>query len=129
MSFNDLERGLRGSTSTRRPAPGAFLLPRRHSRLLAHPDQQDDASGSTDGEHLRAVASHCLSGVAADRAFSANANRIALDVFKMDSNVAGISKLVDLLGTPKDNASLRKKLCVTRLRGLPAPLIARPGTT
>ena len=48
----------------------------------------------------------------ADRAFNALTHRISLQIFKINSNVTGISKLVSLLGTPKDTPAIRKKLCV-----------------
>lgn len=37
---------------------------------------------------------------------------LSLQVFKINSNVQGILKLVDQLGTTKDSPSLRKQLCV-----------------
>jgi len=47
-----------------------------------------------------------------DPAFSAAQSSLSLQVFKINSNVQGILKLVDQLGTPKDSATLRKSLYV-----------------
>ncbi|KAF9562624.1 t-SNARE [Agrocybe pediades] len=45
-----------------------------------------------------------------DHAFQGLQSSLSLQVFKMNSNVQGILKLVDQLGTAKDSASLRKSL-------------------
>ncbi|KAJ8080866.1 SNAP receptor [Marasmius tenuissimus] len=45
-----------------------------------------------------------------DAAFSSLQSSLSLQVFKMNTNVQGILKLVDQLGTPKDSAVLRKRL-------------------
>lgn len=37
---------------------------------------------------------------------------LSLQVFKINSNVQGILKLVDQLGTARDSPNLRKSLCV-----------------
>lgn len=37
---------------------------------------------------------------------------LSLQVFKINSNVQGILKLVDQLGTSRDSGQLRKSLCV-----------------
>lgn len=48
-----------------------------------------------------------------DDAFLALQSSLSLQVFKINSNVQGITKLLDQLGTTKDSAPLRKSLCVT----------------
>jgi hypothetical protein len=45
-----------------------------------------------------------------DSAFATLQHSLSLQVFKINSNVQGILKLVDQLGTPKDSANLRKSL-------------------
>jgi hypothetical protein len=45
-----------------------------------------------------------------DSAFLALQNSLSLQAFKINSNVQGILKLVDQLGTKKDSATLRKSL-------------------
>jgi syntaxin 7 len=45
-----------------------------------------------------------------DSAFHALQQSLSMQVFKINSNVQGILKLVDQLGTGKDSASLRKRL-------------------
>lgn len=45
-----------------------------------------------------------------DSAFLGLQSSLSLQVFKINSNVQGIFKLVDQLGTPKDSPSLRKSL-------------------
>ncbi|KII86937.1 hypothetical protein PLICRDRAFT_113748 [Plicaturopsis crispa FD-325 SS-3] len=45
-----------------------------------------------------------------DAAFNALQSSLSLQVFKINSNVQGILKLVDQLGTGKDHAALRKSL-------------------
>jgi syntaxin 7 len=47
-----------------------------------------------------------------ESAFLSLQSSLSLQVFKINSNVQGILKLVDQLGTTKDSATLRKSLCV-----------------
>ncbi|KAJ2911534.1 hypothetical protein MD484_g8881, partial [Candolleomyces efflorescens] len=47
-----------------------------------------------------------------DAEFQKLQSSLSLQVFKMNSNVQGILRYVDQLGTAKDNANLRKTLCV-----------------
>lgn len=47
-----------------------------------------------------------------DSAFLSAQSSLSLQVFKINSNVQGILKLVDQLGTAKDSATLRKSLYV-----------------
>lgn len=47
---------------------------------------------------------------AEDKQFTALADRIALQIFRINSNVTGIQKLVDTLGTKRDNQDLRQRL-------------------
>lgn len=47
-----------------------------------------------------------------DSTFLSLQSSLSLQVFKINSNVQGILKLVDQLGTTKDSPSLRKQLCV-----------------
>lgn len=47
-----------------------------------------------------------------DAEFQKLQSSLSLQVFKMNANVQGILKYVDQLGTAKDNANLRKTLCV-----------------
>lgn len=50
-----------------------------------------------------------------DAAFLSLQQSLSLQVFKMNTNVQGILKLVDQLGTAKDSASLRKSLYVSTI--------------
>lgn len=43
---------------------------------------------------------------------------LSLRVFKINSNVQGIFKFIDQLGTPRDSSTLRKNLWVTSLMNL-----------
>lgn len=53
-----------------------------------------------------------------DSAFQTLQQSLSFQVFKINANVQGILKLVDQLGTGRDNAGLRKSLFVQpRLRG------------
>ena len=45
-----------------------------------------------------------------DASFQSLQSSISLQVFKMNANVQGMLKLVDLLGTQRDSAALRKSL-------------------
>jgi len=45
-----------------------------------------------------------------DAAFLGLQSSLSMQVFKINANVQGIMKLVDLLGTPRDNPSVRKSL-------------------
>lgn len=45
-----------------------------------------------------------------DSAFLGLQSSLSIQVFKINANVQGILKLVDQLGTGKDNAALRKSL-------------------
>jgi hypothetical protein len=47
-----------------------------------------------------------------ETAFHNLQSSLSLQVFKINSNVQGILKLVDQLGSGKDSASLRKRLSV-----------------
>ena len=47
-----------------------------------------------------------------ESAFLTLQSSLSLQVFKINSNVQGILKLVDQLGTSRDSAQLRKSLCV-----------------
>lgn len=47
-----------------------------------------------------------------DSTFLSAQSTLSLQVFKINSNVQGILKLVDQLGTARDSATLRKSLCV-----------------
>ena len=47
-----------------------------------------------------------------DSAFAGLQNSLSLQVFKINSNVQAMLKLVDQLGTSKDSANLRKNLYV-----------------
>ena len=71
-----------------------------------------------DIEAGRAAPSRPLSSIQQsreDNAFQNLQSSLSLQVFKMNSNVQGILKLVDQLGTGKDSATLRKNLCVTNV--------------
>lgn len=50
-----------------------------------------------------------------ESAFVTLQSSLSLQVFKINSNVQGILKLVDQLGTARDSAALRKSLCVLSL--------------
>ncbi|BGP55135.1 hypothetical protein JCM8202_002806 [Rhodotorula sphaerocarpa] len=45
-----------------------------------------------------------------DAAFRALARRVSVQVQKISANTAAVAKLVDLLGTPRDNPTLRNRL-------------------
>jgi hypothetical protein len=45
-----------------------------------------------------------------DKAFTKLKDSVAIQVFKIQSNVEGIQRLVDKLGTKQDGASLRTSL-------------------
>ncbi|KAG5644546.1 hypothetical protein DXG03_008201 [Asterophora parasitica] len=60
---------------------------------LSHPSRSSSATSSPQ-----------------DAAFLSLQSSLSLQVFKMNSNVQGILKLVDQLGTGKDSATLRKSL-------------------
>ena len=47
-----------------------------------------------------------------EAAFQSLQSSLSIQVFKMNSNVQGILKLVDQLGTAKDNGAIRKALYV-----------------
>ena len=49
---------------------------------------------------------------AEDAAFLGLQSSLSMQVFKINANVQGIMKLVDLLGSPRDNPSVRKSLYV-----------------
>ena len=51
-----------------------------------------------------------------DRAFSALTQRISVQIFKLNANVIGINKCVDVLGSAADSPSVRKKLCARSIR-------------
>jgi hypothetical protein len=61
------------------------------------------------GHPTRALASS-LPQSREDSAFLGLQSSLSLQVFKINSNVQGILKLVDQLGTAKDSAGLRKSL-------------------
>ena len=50
-----------------------------------------------------------------DASFLELQSSLSLQVFKMNSNVQAILRLVDQLGTAKDSASMRKSLCVVSM--------------
>lgn len=45
-----------------------------------------------------------------DKRFTGLADRISLQIFRINSNVTGIQKLVDTLGSKRDNGELRQRL-------------------
>lgn len=49
-----------------------------------------------------------------DAAFLSLQSSLSMQVFKINANVQGISKLVDQLGTARDNGAVRKGLYVWR---------------
>ena len=54
------------------------------------------------------------SQVGDDAGFRALARRVSVQVQKISANTAAIAKLVELLGTPRDNPTLRTRLSVLR---------------
>jgi hypothetical protein len=54
----------------------------------------------------------------ADLRFKALARAVSVQIHKINANVSAITKLVDLLGTPKDTPDLRHKLYVRTSNGL-----------
>jgi hypothetical protein len=70
---------------------------------------QDIESGA--GQQSRTPSS-TVPQSAEDAAFVTLQNSLSLQVFKMNSNVQAILKLVDQLGTTRDSAKLRKSLYV-----------------
>lgn len=47
-----------------------------------------------------------------EAAFAGVQSSLSIQVFKINANVQAILSLVDQLGTPRDSATLRKRLCV-----------------
>ena len=55
-------------------------------------------------------------GLLEDQRFTTLADRISLQIFRINSNVKGIESLVKQLGSRHDSADIRSKLCVTDRR-------------
>jgi len=68
---------------------------------------QDIESGLARPSHSPA---HNLPQSPEEAAFASVQSSLSMQVFKINANVQGISKLVDQLGTPRDSSSLRKTL-------------------
>lgn len=97
MSFNDLERGLGERAPLARDGPFSQGAP--HYPTLTSSTEPDAGDvGRTDPER--------------DRRFKMLANKVSTHIFRINSNVSGIQKLVDLLGSSRDTIDIRGKLCV-----------------
>ena len=102
QSFQDLERGLGQRAPLVRdtgidPGPPPPLSP-----LLLDPPHR-----------LVPLADpHRLAAADADLEFKKLARSIAVQVQKVAANTAAVAKFVDLLGSSKDNPTLRNRLCV-----------------
>lgn len=57
-----------------------------------------------------------------EAAFLSLQSSLSLQVFKINSNVQGILKLVDQLGTARDSPNLRQSLCVASRYSHAVPL-------
>lgn len=91
MSFNDLERG-------NSPPPSAGLQGQSH---LSNPSSSQRSSrGSSRGPlplyHAPPSSKRPMADPPSDAEFKKLADRIGIQLFKLQSNVAGIEKLVDL---------------------------------
>ena len=78
------------------------------ARLPSTMSFQDIETGQSRPAYQSSVASQSQE----DSTFLSLQSSLSLQVFKINSNVQGILKLVDQLGTTKDSPSLRKQLCV-----------------
>lgn len=65
-----------------------------------------------DLERGAAAARNTLPTSAEDAQFKNLQGSLSIQVFKINANVQGILKLVDQLGTSRDNGAVRKALCV-----------------
>lgn len=61
-------------------------------------------------EHTRLGISDHAFLTAEDQAFNKLKDSVAIQIFKIQTNVQGIQRLVDKLGTAQDGPSLRKSL-------------------
>lgn len=48
-----------------------------------------------------------------DKAFTELKDSVSIQIFKIQSNVTGIQRLVDKVGSPNDGPALRTSLCVS----------------
>jgi hypothetical protein len=92
VSFADLERGLGEGGSV-------DSLPLSSGALNGH-----GWPGGLRVQHIDGQVSD------SERGFKTLTNRLSIQIFKINSNVTGIAKLVDLLGGSKDTAELRGRL-------------------
>ncbi|ODO03486.1 syntaxin 7 [Cryptococcus wingfieldii CBS 7118] len=104
MSFNDLERGhteplLRGN------APGMLLVKWCMRIQLTSSD-----SALFVAAHVRSIARTSLAPADQDATFTAIKDSVSIQVFKIQSNVQGIQRLVDKLGGSSDGEQLRASL-------------------
>jgi hypothetical protein len=91
MSFNDLERGEASQPLLRNGAPGAF---------------------SPQSVLVKSRVMVAERGTDEDRAFTTLKDTVSIQIFKIQSNVQGIQKLVDKLGGGLDGPALRTSLYV-----------------
>jgi hypothetical protein len=99
------------------PPPSTFYtskLPRRAPRASFHPQSTMSFQDIETGMRGQPSA---LPQSQEDAAFLGLQSSLSLQVFKINSNVQAILKLVDQLGTGKDSANLRKTLCVPPCAG------------
>ena len=120
MSFNDLERGESSQPLLRRAGPQSGELEPitphcqspvaplgSRSGLPTHPPRAISSTGSWSSSRLTEE----------DKAFATVKDSVSIQIFKIQSNVTGIQKLVDKLGKPGDGPALRTSLYVVLLSG------------
>lgn len=70
-----------------------------------------------------------MHGLLEDQRFTTLADRISLQIFRINSNVKGIESLVKQLGSRHDNADIRSKLCAADQMDSESPwLMSTTGT-
>ncbi|KNZ59154.1 hypothetical protein VP01_1793g4 [Puccinia sorghi] len=91
MSFNDLERGLNERAPLARDTlPGGQII---SQPLICNSFPTRKYPEPT-----------------VDREFQNLANKVSTHIFRMNSNVSGLQKLIDLLGSSRDTSDIRRKL-------------------
>lgn len=108
MSFNDLERG-QSSQPLVRGSAGQGML---RYRVASQRELGADKSFFPSPHYLCLVL--VLPSTDTDKAFTTAKDAVSIQVFKIQSNVQGIQRLVDKLGGAGDGPALRTSLCVYR---------------
>ena len=105
VEFRRPRTGPRGARSTR---AGHWNLPWFVAASYGAEEAQGELTGSVIG------------GLEADMKFKGIARQVSVQIHKINANVSAIVKLVDFLGSIKDNTDLRNKLCVA-VTAFPVP--------